>query len=58
MQQLDLWPVEHPAPYAQKRWEALNVENQLTATAMVARLIAQAVDPGVIAEAREVDDEP
>jgi len=46
MQQLDFWPeVEHSAPYAQKRWEALNVEDQATATAMMARLIARAVDP-------------
>jgi hypothetical protein len=56
MQQLDFWPAEQPAPYAQSRWEALRVEDQAKAIARVARLIAQALDPER-AEGEEAGDE-
>jgi hypothetical protein len=57
MQQLDFWPAEHPAPYAQKHWEALRVEDQAAAVAMVARLIAQAVDPEQCEEEEASDEQ-
>lgn len=57
MQQLDFWPATHKAPYAQKLWEALPLEDQDKVNAALARLIVKAVCPALIGEDKEQSHE-
>lgn len=43
--QLDFWPATEKAPYAQKYWETLSLEDQAERITLLGRLIAKAVRP-------------
>jgi len=56
--QLDFWPAAHKAPHGQETWEALSNEEQTERTAILARLIAQAVCPDLAGDTGEESREP
>jgi hypothetical protein len=57
--QLDFWPATNQeASYEQGPWESLSLEEQTETMARLARMIAQAVCPRLIAEMEENHHEP
>ena len=55
--QLDFWPATEKAPYAQKYWDTLSMEDQAERVTLLARLIAKAVCPELCANSEEEDHE-
>ena len=51
--QLDFWPAAEKAPYAQKYWGTLSIEEQTERITLLARLIAKAVCPELYANSEE-----
>jgi len=56
--QLDFWPAAQEAPYGQRYWETLSIEEQIERITMLARLIAKTVCPEIFANVEEASDEP
>ena len=55
--QLDFWPTAEKAPYEQRQWESLRIEEQAERVALLARLIAKAICPQLANETQESSHE-